>query len=210
MRVARGLRDGWGGGSEGGGLMRYIVTVLIAGLLACSAWAEIINGSFETGDFTGWLTDEMRGYASVVPGGTDGGWKAQMALEGYYLDGPGGDDFAEGMVGVRQDLGVPLEAQFLVFDAWVQGSGVAYALLRFCGQSEITVAGSVPTTYAIRVMPAEAEVDEFYFTAWQTDAGDSFVYLDNVRFSDIPEPATLVLLGCGLGGVIPLIRRQKR
>ena len=184
--------------------MRYIVTVVIAALLACSAWAEIINGSFETGDFTGWLTDEMRGYASVVPGGTEGAWMAHMALEGYYVDAPDGPRFAEGMVGVRQDLGVPLVAQFLVFDAWVEGSAVAYALLRFCGEAEITVTGPVPTTYVIRVVCAEAEVDEFYFTAWQTDAGDSFVYLDNVRFTDVPEPSCVLLVALGMAGVAAL------
>jgi len=178
--------------------MRYIVTVFIAALLACPAVAGIVNGSFETGDFTGWLTDEMRGYASVVPGGTDGSWSAKMTLQGYYVDGPSGAVFGSAMVGVIQEFQVPAGAWCLVFDAWVIGASVGYASVPNPDEPLLSFTNTNPTTFAVPIGGSQGGVYRFGFWGEDTSPGDNCVYLDNARVVVIPEPGAFGLLLTGL------------
>ena len=48
-----------------------VLVALVAALMAPAAFAE--NGSFETGDFSGWAVDVPTGDAAVLPGGAPGG-----------------------------------------------------------------------------------------------------------------------------------------
>jgi len=186
--------------------MRQIVCLAgLVALLSCPAWADIINGSFETGDFTGWLTDESRGFAEVGPGGTDGSWMARLTLEGYYLPPPRDTQFGDALVGVFQHLEVPLHARFLLFDAWVDGFGVGYAHLPCADPTEMIITVTQPTTFAIPVSQVSGQDCTFYFVGRDTDVGSNHAYLDNVRFTDVPEPTTAMLvlssmaLICGFG-----------
>jgi len=179
---------------------------LLVALLACPGWSDIINGSFETGDFTGWLDQETRGVAEVVPGGTDGAWMAQMTLQGYYLPPPRDGDFGAALVGVFQDLEVPVDARFLLFDAWVDGFGVGYAHLPCTGLSETIITATQPTTSAIPVSDVAGQDCTFVFYGRDYEVGSNHVYLDNVRFTDIPEPGTLALCATGALAVCALGR----
>ena len=51
--------------------MRKSAVVLVAAVMSPAAFAE--NGSFETGDFSGWAVDVPSGDAAVMPGGAPGG-----------------------------------------------------------------------------------------------------------------------------------------
>jgi len=188
--------------------MRYIVTVVVATLLACPAWAGIINGSFETGDFTGWLDQETRGVAEVVPGGTDGAWMAELTLEGYYLPPPNDTQFGAALVGVFQDFQVPLGAQFLLFDAWVDGFSVGHGHLPCADPAETIITATQPTTFAIPVGEVGGQDCTLFFWGRDYDVGSNHVYLDNVRFTDIPEPASLLL--CATGALWLTLRPLRR
>ena len=48
-----------------------VLVALVAAVMAPAAFAE--NGSFETGDFSGWAVDVPSGDAAVMPGGAPGG-----------------------------------------------------------------------------------------------------------------------------------------
>ena len=178
--------------------MRQIarMCVLVA-LVACPAWADIINGSFETGDFTGWWTQDIKGYAEVVDGGTDGLEVARLVLEGHYI--LWGEDWVFSSADVwlsQESIQVPSDAQYLLFDAWVEGYGFAIASLT--SDHKVTVQSYVPVTYAIPVHDIVGTVKTLDFRGMDTEVGQNCVYLDNVRFTDIPEPGTMYLCASAL------------
>jgi len=190
--------------------MRHLTLVAaVVALLACPAWADIINGSFETGDFTGWRLQEINGYGEVIEGGTHGLETARLVLEGHYI--PWGEDwvFSSADVGLWQEsVQVPLDAQYLVFDAWVEGHGFAIAGLT--QDHKVTVQSPVLTTYAIAVHDIVGSVKTIEFRGRDTEVGENYVYLDNVRFTDVPEPGALLMLGSGLLLTLNLTRRPRR
>jgi hypothetical protein len=184
------------------------VFVLVA-LLACPAWADIINGSFETGDFTGWLIDELQGTAQVVAGGTEGDWVACLAPEGRDIWNGEEWVFSDGRVHLwQEDIDVPCDARFLLFDAWVQGYGLGY--VSFPGPAqEVVVSSIAPVTYAIDVSAIQGTTgSRLAMKARDTDVGDNYVYLDNVRFSDIPEPGSFGLCLSGMLALWTLCRKR--
>ena len=190
--------------------MRYIVTVLIAGLLACSAWAEIINGSFETGDFTGWVLQEVKGDAQVVLGGTHGSYMASWSLRGSYVFRDGEWLFSPALVTLAQQVDLSPTDGSLLFDAWVSGSCTISVYATSGDVPDLVITGTAPVTYVIPLAEWEGTGVYAGFVGEDYDEGDNHAYLDNIRIVEIPEPGSLALLGCGLGGVIPLTRRQKR
>jgi hypothetical protein len=114
--------------------MRHVIRLELAAVLALAvggqAHAQIVNGSFETGDFGGWVTVDlavpffplMVGPAGVSPGfgffssaPTDGMF---AALNGWDGDGPAGPPDA---IQIAQDLVLPAGAAEVRFDyraAW--------------------------------------------------------------------------------------------
>ena len=182
----------------------------VVALVACPAGADIINGSFETGDFTGWLKQEARGAASVVPGGTDGSWMAEMELHGEYVERPGGTVFAPALVCLFQELTVPGDAQFLVFDAWVEGFSTIRVFLSVPDSPEVLVSANGPTTYVVPVAGVQ-EVSTFVnFLARDEDVGTNRAYLDHVRFTDIAEPSSAALLASGVLWAAIALQRTAR
>lgn len=65
------------------------------------------------------------------------------------------------------------------------------------------------STYAINLTTQATDVDEFkiYVSRIGTDTSASYVCLDNIQFSAVPEPATLGLLS--LGGLVALRKKRK-
>ena len=186
--------------------MRRIASMcLLVALLECPAWADIINGSFETGDFTGWYVDDVFGSAAVVDGGTDGWKAARLKPEGRNtLDGD--PPFVPGYVFVGQNLTVPHDACYILFDAWVEGDAIGYSDLVNPDFPEVTITSLLPATYSLDVSSRRGEQVLFGVVARDTAPGDNYVYFDNVRFTDIPEPGTLALCATGALWLLTLRR----
>jgi len=188
--------------------MRQIVclTGLVA-LLTCVASADIVNGSFETGDFTGWRTDDIGGFCQVVAGGTHGQWMARLTLEGRYLPDDGGYRFAPASTMLYQyPVDIPADAMYLLFDAWVEGD--SYAIASFTEDHLVEVTAAYPTQYAIDLTGIRGLSLELDFLGRDTDVGENYAYLDNVRFTDVPEPGTFGLCLTGILALWTVCRKR--
>ena len=180
---------------------------LLVALLACPARADIINGSFETGDFTGWLKQDGFGGAAVTTGGTDGQYEATLVCEGYYSERIPGQ-FVPDLVAIWQTFVVDMSAQWLLFDAWVEGSVSMEAIIPGTGLPAVTVDRSTPATYVIAVAPMQGESIVLDFRARDWDVGQNVAHVDNVRLVEIPEAGTLAL--CGMGALWLVVVRRVR
>ncbi|MBM3984610.1 MAG: hypothetical protein FJ296_02790 [Planctomycetes bacterium] len=102
---------------------RPLGSALLASLLLLAAplSAQFTNGSFETGDFTGWIAEDMADPfepLDVSTGGFNNGLNAftaeptdgaNLAITGFDGDGPG-------TISLAQDVSIPASASTLQFD----------------------------------------------------------------------------------------------
>jgi len=181
--------------------MRQIVCLAgLGALLACPAWSDIINGSFETSDFTGWSVGAQSWYneALVVPGGTDGDWHAFIHL------------WSNGNLHVAQNFDFTAGPYALAFDAWIEGDAHAVASVweHTTAQSVVDF-GPTPTTYVLDLSRYSNQTLAFAFeVSTDRDTDEGAGHLDNVRIVEIPEPGTLMMLSFGLVTCAVRIRRS--
>ena len=86
-----------------------------------TAPAQVVNGSFESGDFSGWSTQDLGApyYAlDVVSAGFTHGWFGPLATptDGRYQAHTGFDGNGPGTISLAQDLHVPKGARQLLLD----------------------------------------------------------------------------------------------
>ncbi len=214
--------------------MRRIVALGSVVALAGVAGAQINNGSFETGDFAGWVTQDLNAPffpLSVNAGGTvdtfGWGWFNTPtdgrfdALTGWDGDGVGGPN----PIFVAQDTlinGSVLEFDYRAawdttfgatvnreFNVEIEPAGGGAALAAF----NILIAP--PNTTQPDTGPLSAAIDlsafvgqnvrvSFEWTVPESNTGPAQATLDNIRLT--PAPASLALLG--LGGLLGTRRRR--
>jgi hypothetical protein len=160
----------------------------------------ITNGGFETGDFTGWITDAvsypMYTVTSPVHGGT---YAAQIAGYSY-----GPDLLAQEVVDTNG------QNYQLSFWRYQQNEGLQTFL-------DVTWDG---TTVFFENNPGSGDLPYQQFTATVTGTGiDTLVfssandpgwtYLDDVSLTPLPEPETYAMMLAGLG-LLGLAARRRR
>jgi hypothetical protein len=174
--------------------------VMVLGLASVTANASLVaNGSFETGNFSGWTQGGNTGFTSVsnsvaaVHSGTYGG-----------LLGPSGS------VGtLTQSIATTVGQQYSV-SFWLNnlGAGTNSFSASF-GSTLLSLSNKSAFTYTLYtfLVQATTSTTNLVFTFRQDP---NYWSLDDVNVQAVPIPAALPLLAAGLGGIGLMARHRKR
>ena len=171
----------------------------------------VTNGSFETGDFTGWTPVGDTSFNGVCSDGScpiSGGWNAEDGVYSAYF-GPVGD-----LGGISQIINTTPGDQYTVsFWLALPQAGTPNFFQAEFGNAVLTInnwGGSFGwQEFTLSTMATSSQTNlEFLFRD-----DPSYWFLDNVSVtqgSSTPEPGTLVMFGTGLLGLAGIARRKFR
>ncbi len=191
-------------------MKRLILAGAIVMLSAATSFGGniVVNGGFETGDFTSWTwqPSAMGGSAGVdISGAYAHSGNAAAALGPYGTDG-----FLSQILSTT--AGTPYELTYWLANV-PDGSGNVWNNDFECSwnggeilASALTNAGPFGYTQYSYVVTAASSSSSISFGLRQ-DA--RFFTLDDVSVSTIPEPATLLLVGTGALGIFGIICRRR-
>jgi hypothetical protein len=182
------------------------LAILTAAALALGAFGAqastnlLTNGSFETGDFTGWSTAGLNvvvtGAFSAYAGAEDGSWYTVFGNIGS--DGTLSQTFSD-------TAGAPLSVSF-----WLNAVGDS--------PSDFSATFDGTTLYSA-TDPATRGWTQFTFNVLGTGSDTllfagrddpSWLALDNVSVTSVPEPATWALMLTGFAGLGLALRRRAK
>jgi hypothetical protein len=162
----------------------------------------LTNGSFETGDFTGWTQSGNLGFTSV----TTGGFGAEAGIYSVYF-GPVGSD------GILSQTFSDTPGSLLKISGWLAGDGTGFSEFRMLldGVSGAYVSPVPSQGYTQYTFTALATGLDTFSVQFRNDPSfdgfDNFVITQSA--SAVPEPSTLALVGAGLAVIGAMRRRRK-
>ncbi len=170
-----------------------------AALLATSAGAAnlVVNGGFETGDFTGWTPDPVSYPIYIVTSPVESGqYAAQIA--GYSF---GPDTLTQGIADAAQPY--LLKFGYYQDSSTPSGLTVTWDGARVFTQTPDTGTGGVYQDVTATVLGTGS--DTLVFTAYN-DPG--FTYVDDISLGAVPEPETWALMLVGFAVLGGALRRR--
>jgi hypothetical protein len=155
----------------------------------------VVNGSFETGDFTGWTQQGDTSFTGVT-GNFSGVDPYDGSSQAFF--GP-----TSSLGGISQTLattaGTTYELTFALFN--FGGTGTEYTV-SFGGTTlvDVTDAADFPYTLFSFQVTAASNADVLSFNFLQPP---SYFLLDavSVNVASVPEPGSMLLMGIGAGGL---------
>lgn len=177
-----------------------------------AAPVSVINGGFETGDFTGWSSISYGGQAVVMG---DSGF---LATEGQYFANLYADSLMSQATSWQAGDTLSFDWNFNANDYMpfndfsifkiVTGSSTLFdlTLANVASVGDFNATGWNTYTYTF----ATAGTGSFAFGVYNNLDWivPSQLYIDNVNTAPVPEPATLFLFGSGLVGLV--IKKRKK
>jgi PEP-CTERM motif len=178
----------------------FAMMSLSAGLAAPAHANLIVNGGFETGDFSGWVTGGNFGFSGVeCPG-------APFVKEGNcdaFLGAVGSDGT------LAQSVTTTAGRQYLIsFALQPDGGTPSHFSVSFGGVPLFDVVNPPASPSVVHDLLATATGPNSTLSfAFRDDPG--FLKLDAISVNAVPEPGSLALLGVGLAAFGISRRRRK-
>jgi len=191
--------------------VKTLLVVVAATMLLCAPMAFgqnlLTNGSFETGDFTGWTTGGNFEFTQVVSGAY---YDYTGAEDGnfYVTAGPVGSDGT-----LSQSFATSAGTQY-TFSFWLAAVGD--------DPSDFSAYWDGTQVYSVTDPNTNGAWTQYSFT--ETGTGNdtitlsfrddpAYIAIDNINVSasgqgTVPEPSSLLLMGTGALGLAGVIRRK--
>jgi hypothetical protein len=179
----------------------FLTTLLVVGLaVGAQATNYIVNGGFETGDYTGWASGGCGPFGVTT---SFAGWGPHS---GSYFS-------VEGGVGCDHTLSqtfADVAGQGLTIDFWYGSDGAAFNDLNVYWNGSLiynlTNAGDTLPNYVEYSFNVAATGSDTLTIGIRNDP--AWQALDDVSVTGTPEPGTLMLLGSGVIGLAGVLRRK--
>jgi hypothetical protein len=176
-----------------------LLALAVLGACAASAHAQVVNGGFETGDFTGWTTMNAPGSQSLYNVDTAGPHHGSYSA--FFGAAVPGDAISQAVATVAGS------AYYLSF--WLDAGALTSAgsFVASVNGSPIYTAPSGATSFAGHTLVFTANAASTLLTFASYNVSD-FYTLDDVSVTAVPEPETWALMVGGLA--IVALRGRKR
>ncbi|HET6513532.1 MAG TPA: hypothetical protein VFG09_00060 [Thermodesulfovibrionales bacterium] len=189
-------------------MFKKIIVIAAMALLSLGAQtgiasADLVNGGFETGDFTGWSVDQLNNWAIVLNSGTQHSGNFEAQLGTYGTAGTLSQTFAT-------TSGNEYKVSFWLANDYKDSTNVFQVLWN----------GNIQNVSPVLNLTLASVYTEYQFTAISDNLGmstltfnfqndQSVFHLDDVSATPTPIPAAVWLFGSGLLGLIGVRRRAR-
>lgn len=178
--------------------MNRLLFVALAGLISSAAFGQVINGGFETGDFTGWTVLHQGGFSGV--GGSPG--TNNTGNFHLYMGATSATDQTDIYQDIATTIGQSYTVSYWAYDMDPLSSGGF--LVTFGGAAIGPGRPAAAYTQYTGNFTATAASTRLEVTGWEAN---QYINADDFSVSPVPEPASMAILGMG---ALALLRRRRR